>query len=130
MQARRSYSSAGGCDAAQVRAADASGAVGLRYEPFDPIVPRSKVSTFVELYRRREIGARVREDEARLAAERGSREKDEFIAVLGHELRTPLTTILLWAERAVRPVPVRIGPTQSAGLLAATPERAATRAPV
>jgi len=36
-----------------------------------------------------------REHAARLEAERSSRAKDEFIAVLSHELRTPLTPVLL-----------------------------------
>lgn len=39
-----------------------------------------------------------REQAARAAAERVSRSKDEFIAVLSHELRTPLNAILNWAH--------------------------------
>ncbi|MEO7599125.1 MAG: ATP-binding protein, partial [Opitutus sp.] len=36
-------------------------------------------------------------DAARVAAERGSRAKDDFLAALSHELRTPLTPVLIAA---------------------------------
>jgi signal transduction histidine kinase/CheY-like chemotaxis protein len=38
------------------------------------------------------------EQEARAAAERANRTKDEFLAIVSHELRTPLTSILGWAD--------------------------------
>lgn len=44
-----------------------------------------------------------REQAARTAAERVSRSKDEFIAVLSHELRTPLNAILGWVHVLKRP---------------------------
>lgn len=44
-----------------------------------------------------------REQAARSAAERVSRSKDEFIAVLSHELRTPLNAILGWVHVLKRP---------------------------
>jgi CheY-like chemotaxis protein len=40
--------------------------------------------------------ALVREQEARLAAERENQIKDQFLATLSHELRAPLTPILGW----------------------------------
>jgi signal transduction histidine kinase len=44
--------------------------------------------------------ARLFESEhaAREEAEKASRAKDEFLAILSHELRTPLTTVLGWAD--------------------------------
>ncbi|QDQ25575.1 response regulator [Chitinimonas arctica] len=39
-----------------------------------------------------------REQAARAAAERISRSKDEFVAILSHELRTPLNAILSWVH--------------------------------
>ena len=53
----------------------------------------------LELRRREEI---EREQVARASAERQSRTKDDFIAVLSHELRTPLNAIMGWTEVLLR----------------------------
>jgi len=44
-----------------------------------------------------------REQAARVLAERHSRTKDDFVAVLSHELRTPLTLLSGWAHMLKRP---------------------------
>ena len=62
-----------------------------------------RVATVTDLTERHELEQRrrellEREQAARAAAERHSRTKDDFIAVLSHELRTPLNAIVGWAH--------------------------------
>jgi PAS domain S-box-containing protein len=45
------------------------------------------------------------ERRARIAAQRATRVKDEFLATLSHELRTPLTAILGWTQILMRAQP-------------------------
>ncbi|KQV61212.1 hypothetical protein ASC95_03090 [Pelomonas sp. Root1217] len=45
------------------------------------------------------------ERNARIAAQRATRMKDEFLATLSHELRTPLTAILGWTQVLLRAKP-------------------------
>lgn len=72
----------------------------LAQEPDTPLpeireVGRALAQASVQLREAAQLRTRVLEAEqqARLAAERASREKDEFLAMLGHELRNPLAAI-------------------------------------
>jgi signal transduction histidine kinase len=77
-----------------------AGADGYLVHPVEPAV---LVATLQALIRARLAEDRMREllereQAARRDAERHSRSKDDFIAVLSHELRTPLNAILGWVH--------------------------------
>jgi PAS domain S-box-containing protein len=71
---------------------------------FSPVAgPGLHVATAIDVSERHELEARrhellEREQAARALAERHSRTKDDFIAVLSHELRTPLNAIIGWVH--------------------------------
>jgi two-component system, sensor histidine kinase and response regulator len=70
-----------------------AGAVDFLHKPFDPVMLRSKIGVFVELYsQRRRIEAQLGE------LQRALRLNETFAAVLGHDLRNPLNAIALGAE--------------------------------
>lgn len=83
-----------------------SGAVDYIYKPIDPVILRSKVRIFSDLYRQRrtierherfleqQVAERTRElREALVLAEASSKAKSEFLSNTSHEIRTPLTAI-------------------------------------
>ncbi|MBN8554957.1 MAG: response regulator [Deltaproteobacteria bacterium] len=81
-----------------------SGAVDFLYKPLDPVVVRSKVAVFAELYFQRKIWEKQAQElkrafevlkmtEAEL--QRAVRSRDEFLAIASHELKTPLTPLKL-----------------------------------
>ena len=71
-------------------------------EPGIRIGITSDLSERIDFERRREE-LLEREQSARVLAERHSRTKDDFVAVLSHELRTPLTLITGWVHMLKRP---------------------------
>lgn len=81
------------------------GAVDYLLKPIDPSIVRSKVTVFVELFRR---GERIRHQAMALAQSEG---KDEFLAAVAHELRTPLTAAKAQTQLAIH----QLGGEQAAG---------------
>ena len=79
-----------------------TGVLGLAFET-EQAFPED-VRTFILSMARQTAQALERarlfdsERAAREEAEKASRAKDEFLAILSHELRTPLTTVLGWAD--------------------------------
>jgi len=83
---------------------DARGAlVHMQWSLSAPVGPSLRVATAIDVSERHELEQRRhelldREQAARVQAERHSRTKDDFIAVLSHELRTPLNAIIGWVH--------------------------------
>lgn len=71
--------------------------VSAHVEPGLRVAIANDVSERYELEERRR-DVLEREQAARVEAERHSRTKDDFVAVLSHELRTPLNAILGWTH--------------------------------
>src|ERR1700687_5275284 len=72
------------------------GAVDALLKPIDGTILRTKVSVFVELYRR---GETIKRQATLLGA---ARAKEAFLDVIAHELRTPLTTAKAQGQLAIR----------------------------
>jgi PAS domain S-box-containing protein len=77
--------------------------VHLQWSLSGPVGRGLRVATAIDVSERHELEQRRhevldREQAARAQAERLSRTKDDFIAVLSHELRTPLNAIIGWVH--------------------------------
>src|SRR5262245_52496177 len=92
----------------------ASGAVDYLVKPYDPIVLRSKVAVFVDLYQKRrqiheqqkalqeEQKALAEERVARAAAEAAARASEELLWIVSHELGNPVTALGTYANLLLR----------------------------
>ena len=77
--------------------------VQLEWSVSAHVEPGLRVAIAIDISGRHELEQRrrdvlEREQAARVEAERHSRTKDDFVAVLSHELRTPLNAILGWTH--------------------------------
>ncbi|WKB52643.1 hybrid sensor histidine kinase/response regulator [Eleftheria terrae] len=79
------------------RPVDLEWRLSAHVEPGVNMAIATDISERTQLVRQREQ-LLEREQAARAAAERLSRSKDEFVAVLSHELRTPLNAIMGWVH--------------------------------
>ena len=89
--------------------------VHLEWSVSSHVDPGVRIAIAIDVSGRFELEQRrrdvlEREQAARQLAERHSRTKDDFIAVLSHELRTPLNAIIGWVH-----ILKRRGPTPEAG---------------
>lgn len=80
----------------------------LDWSMSDHVEPGLRIGIATDLseridFERRRDELLEREQSARVLAERHSRTKDDFVAVLSHELRTPLTLITGWVHMLKRP---------------------------
>ncbi len=66
-----------------------SGAVDYLSKPLDPMIVRSKVSVFVELFNKTK-----KLQEITQIAEEAVRTKSEFLANMSHEIRTPMNAVI------------------------------------
>ena len=66
-----------------------AGAVDYMFKPLEPLMVRSKVGVFIELFQER-----LKSQQAQLQAEQANAAKSEFVANVSHEIRTPINGVI------------------------------------
>lgn len=98
------FVTAAGPDQVRVFKGYEAGAVDFLFKPLSPLIVKSKVRVFVELYeQRRTLKEQLQAlSESQNTIKNALEARNQFISIAGHELRTPLTVLRLQLAMAKR----------------------------